>query len=241
MKKVLISILIAMMSVFTLTSCVTTVEAQDGVYTTAVIDVDDIEMAIVYGTPYIVNGVVLYYLYNNLYYYPYYSRGYYYYHVYARPLARYPHHWRPVARNHWFRDGHYHNPHGFAGRGGHRPKDRHVGGRPHNDRRIGVTPDRKPNPSAGHNNGRPNDNRTRQGMESSTRQTAPNNRVFGNGTAPNRSVTTPNRSVTPPTRSTSTPNRVFGGSRPSSPSIGGSARPSAPSRSTGGGHFGGRR
>ena len=214
MKKLLFTILFSMLSLFTLTSCVTTVEAQDGVYTTTVIDVDDIEMAIMYGTPYIVNGAVLYYIYNNLYYYPFYTRGYYYYRVYARPLVRYPNYWRPLPRSHWFRDGHYHNPHGFAGRSGHRPKDRHVGGKP--DRR----------PSVGQ---RPNQPNVRNNRESSTRQTAPNNRVFGNGTAPIRSVT-------PSTRSTSTPNRVFGGS---SPSMG--ARQSAPSRSTGGGHFGGRR
>ena len=63
MKRLINLLLIVTLSFFALTSCVTTVEAQDGVYTTTVIDTDNIEMAIVYGTPYIVNGVVLYYLY----------------------------------------------------------------------------------------------------------------------------------------------------------------------------------
>jgi hypothetical protein len=126
MKRKLFTILFMMFSLFTLTSCVTTVDAQDGVYSTTVIDADDIEMAITYGTPYIVNDVVYYYLYNNLYYYPFYTRGYWYYRVYTRPLIRYPHYWRPVPRSHWFRDGRYYNPHKFIGH--NRP---HVD-RPHN-------------------------------------------------------------------------------------------------------------
>ena len=128
MKKLTITFLATLLMIFTLTSCVTTVEAQDGVYTSAIVDVDDIEMAITYGTPYMTGGSVLYYIYNNLYYYPFYNEGYYYYYVYTRPLARYPRYWRPLPRNHWFRNGHYHNNHGFVGhrfRGLNRPNIRH--------------------------------------------------------------------------------------------------------------------
>ena len=109
MKKLVILIFAMMLSLFSVTSCVTTVEAQDEVYTSVVISADDIEMAITYGTPYMLNGSVLYYIYNNLYYYPFYTGGYYYYRVYSRPLVRYPSYWRPLPRNHWFRDGRYHN------------------------------------------------------------------------------------------------------------------------------------
>ena len=122
MKKLVILIFAMMLSLFSVTSCVTTVEAQDEVYTSVVISADDIEMAITYGTPYMLNGSVLYYIYNNLYYYPFYTGGYYYYRVYSRPLVRYPSYWRPLPRNHWFRDGRYHNR--FV---------RHKPDRPHNN------------------------------------------------------------------------------------------------------------
>lgn len=145
MKRKLFTILFMMFSLFVLTSCVTTVDAQDGVYSTTVIDVDDIEMAITYGTPYIVNDVVHYYLYNNLYYYPFYTRGYWYYRVYTRPLIRYPHYWRPVPRSHWFRDGRYYNPHRFN----HKPyyNNRPHIDRPHNrpDNRPTIRPQNRPN------------------------------------------------------------------------------------------------
>ena len=122
MKKLVILIFAMMLSLFSITSCVTTVEAQDEVYASVVISADDIEMAITYGTPYVLNGSVLYYIYNNLYYYPFYTGGYYYYRVYSRPLVRYPSYWRPLPRNHWFRDGRYHNR--FV---------RHKPDRPHNN------------------------------------------------------------------------------------------------------------
>lgn len=158
MKKLINLLLIVTLSFFALTSCVTTVEAQDGVYTTTVIDTDNIEMAIVYGTPYIVNGVVLYYLYNNLYYYPFYTGGHYYYNVYTRPLARYPRYWNPVPRTHWFRDGRYHNPHGFIWHNKfrdrrpdinhHRPNIRHNDiRRPSSTRYRSTAPNRHINPS----------------------------------------------------------------------------------------------
>ena len=129
MKKLLFA-LFMMASCLSMTSCVTTVEAQDDVYSSAVIDVDDIEMAITYGTPYIIDGMVHYYLYNNLYYYPFYTRGYWYYHVYRRPLLRYPSYWRPAPKSHWFKGGRFHNPHGFVG---HKPHHNN-GVRPGNHR-----------------------------------------------------------------------------------------------------------
>lgn len=162
MKKKLFTILFMMLSLFTLTSCVTTVEAQDGVYTTSVINVDDIEMAITYGTPYIINDVVQYYLYNNLYYYPFYTNGNWYYRVYTRPLIRYPHYWRPVPRSYWFRNGRYYNPHRFVGH--HRYGNRPI-----------------PNVRRHHPNVREHHPNIRNHRESSTRQSFPsNNRSFDN-------------------------------------------------------------
>lgn len=127
MKKALFGILLVM-SCMVMTSCVTAVHAQDDVYQAeAVVDVDNIEVAITYGTPYIVGGNVLYYLYNNLYYYPFYTGGYYYYRVYSRPLYRYPSYWRPFPRSHWFREGRFHRPHG----GFHGTHRGHGPARPH--------------------------------------------------------------------------------------------------------------
>lgn len=146
MKRKLFTILFMMFSLFALTSCVTTVDAQDGVYSTTVIDADDIEMAITYGAPYIVDDVVYYYLYNNLYYYPFYTRGYWYYRVYTRPLIRYPHYWRPVPRSHWFRDGRYYNPHRFVGHNRHynRPHMDRPYNRPSINNRPTVRPQNRP-------------------------------------------------------------------------------------------------
>ena len=180
MKKLTITILAALLTFFTLTSCVTTVEAQDGVYTSAVIDVDDIEMAITYGTPYMMGSSVLYYIYNNLYYYPFYNGGYYYYYVYTRPLARYPRYWRPLPRNHWFRNGHYHNNHGFVGHDRYRGLNRpNIGyDRPRHDR-PNIRHDR-PNVRHDRSITRPDRRRDRS---SSTRHP---DRSFGRPNIPNR-------------------------------------------------------
>lgn len=222
MKKLLFA-LVMMISCLSMTSCVTTVEAQDDMYsTTTVIDVNDIEMAITYGTPYIVDGVVYYYLYNNLYYYPFYTRGYWYYHVYRRPLLRYPSYWRPAPRSHWFRNGRFHNPHGFVGHHGYRPTHNNHGVRPGNHRHsIGGE--------------RPSSTRT-------TVHGSPNTHNRGISSPNSRTTVSPNnRSVTAPQRNHSiTPRSTFGGpSRPSAPSM--SRGGSSPRQSTGGGHFGGRR
>lgn len=213
MKKLLFTLLL-MASCFTMSSCVTTVEAQDDMYSTAtVIDVSDIDLAITYGTPYIIDGLVYYYLYNNLYYYPFYSRGYWYYRVYSRPLVSYPRYWKPVPRSHWFRDGRFHNPHRFVGHGNRKPGHDGHGVRPGVHRRS-VGPERP----------------------SSTRTT-----VHGRTGGQNRVGTSPgSRSIGTRSGSAGSPSGVFrGSSRPSSPSVsrgGGSPRPSS-----GGGHFGGRR
>lgn len=103
------------------TSCVTTMSAQDDIYDneptiTEVQNKVSMEVVITYGTPYIIDGLVQYYIYNNMYYYPYYYRNYLYYRAYARPLLTYPRHWRPLPRNYWFRNGRFHKPNRFDNR-----------------------------------------------------------------------------------------------------------------------------
>ena len=82
MKKI-ISILAALMMCFTLSSCVTTASAQiDDIY-----DDVDISVVVTYGTPYYnTEGLLLYYIYRDMFYYPYYYNNRYYLHRYHRPL-----------------------------------------------------------------------------------------------------------------------------------------------------------
>ena len=84
MKKI-ISILAVLMMCFTLSSCVTAAQAQvDGVYCD---DNVDISVVVTYGTPYYnTEGLLLYYIYRDMFYYPYYYNNRYYLHRYSRPL-----------------------------------------------------------------------------------------------------------------------------------------------------------
>lgn len=115
MKKFLFTI-ISFFILVSMTSCVASVYAQDDEmysYEEPIVrtDVDiDIEIAITNGTPFIIDGFVQYYLYNNLYYYPYYYNNYFYYRVYTRPLIHYPRYWRPVPRGYWFRGDRFYRP-----------------------------------------------------------------------------------------------------------------------------------
>lgn len=151
MKKI-IGILVSLMLCFTLTSCVTTATAQiDDMY-----DDVDISVVVTYGTPfYNTDGLIIYYLYRDMFYYPYFYRDRYYLHRYHRPLP--PERlrmYRPVPRD-FYRP----NPHR-----GHRP---HI--RPNNPPRRGDVRPSQPNT-------RPNINR---GIGS--RPTTPNiNRGGGN-------------------------------------------------------------
>ena len=103
MKRNLFLLVLASVMCFTLSSCVTTVSAQDELYTTEVYSDAQIEVVIRYGTPFIVDGLVQYYLYNGAYYYPYYYRNYFYFRMYTSPLYVYPSDWRPMPRDYWFR------------------------------------------------------------------------------------------------------------------------------------------
>ena len=111
MKKIIIFIL-GLMMCFTLSSCVTTAQAQvDDMY-----DDVDISVVVIYGTPYYnAEGLLLYYIYRDMFYYPYYYNNRYYFHRYSRPLP--PHiyrdRYRPIPRGNFRHHGQpniNHNP-----------------------------------------------------------------------------------------------------------------------------------
>ena len=158
MKKI-IAILTVLMMCFTLSSCVTTAQAQvDDMY-----DDVDIEVVVTYGTPYYnAEGLLLYYIYRDLYYYPYFYHDRYYLHRYYRPLppnrmGRY----RPVPRDFYKHNQHhrYHNGHGMSH---------------HSNRHHNVNPRGMGDHNMKHNrNNRPNNNVTPRGSN--------HNRIGGNG------------------------------------------------------------
>lgn len=221
MRKFLFGIVLAI-GCMSLVSCVTTVSAQDDTYgsTEAVVVNDNaqIEVVITYGTPYIIDGFVQYYIYNNLYYYPYYYRNHFYWRMYRSPLLTYPRYWRPMPRAYWYRGGKFYHPRNFDRRhydnvimhnGHHRPHYDNRNGRGGQNHRF----DRNRHiPNNGKITPRPNNNNNRvvprqqgnrnfgQGrFPSSTRQT-----VHSRGSMPTRSAA-PNRATTP--------NGRFGGRR----------------------------
>ena len=88
MKKI-ISFILGLVMCISLTSCVTTASAQiDDMY-----DDVDVNLIITYGTPiYNAEGLLTYYIYRDLYYYPYIHNNRYYFHRYTRPLPPPRHH-----------------------------------------------------------------------------------------------------------------------------------------------------
>lgn len=88
MKKI-ISIILGLVMCISLTSCVTTASAQiDDMY-----DDVDVNLIITYGTPiYNAEGLLTYYIYRDLYYYPYIHNNRYYFHRHTRPLPPHRHH-----------------------------------------------------------------------------------------------------------------------------------------------------
>jgi hypothetical protein len=99
MKKIL-SILAALMICFSLSSCVTAAHAQiDDMY-----DSYDVNVVVTYGIPYYnADGLVLYYLYRDIFYYPFFHNNRYYLRPYRKPLppsgAR---GYRPIPRDYHF-------------------------------------------------------------------------------------------------------------------------------------------
>lgn len=161
MKKIT-GFLMGLAMLLSLTSCVTAVHAQDDTYFDGEADVSVI---VTYGTPYIVNGMIEYYLYKGWYYYPYWTNDSYYFHRYRRPLPpEHFHSWyRPIPR-------HYHHPRPDA----HRRPPHHnrpdVHHRPHGSRPS--QPSRRPSNNIGMHGGGHHGNmggRPSGGHRSSTR------------------------------------------------------------------------
>ena len=90
MKKIILFI-VGLVAMLSLNSCVTTAYAQ-------VDDEIDTSVVISYGTPYYnTSGLLMYYVYRDMFYYPYYYNSGWYFRHYAKPLP--PRHYRPVPRD----------------------------------------------------------------------------------------------------------------------------------------------
>ncbi len=231
--KFLSVIFISLITLNSLSSCETTYAATttDDMYSTSYYD-DAVTVNIImeYGTPYYIDGILQYYLYRNLYYYPYYYNNVMYFRSFYRPLP--PRHHYNFGRPHRgdLRFGH-HRP------DGHRP----------NGHNPGHRPEHKPNP--GHNPGHSNHNPNIDRHHNVQPQHGNSNQRFGNSrpnmnrqTIPNRTTPSIGSGSRTPNRSFSAPSMSSGSSMPSrsfsTPSHSGGSRSSAGS---GGGRFGGRR
>lgn len=114
MKKFYI-FLIGLMMMFSLNSCETYTYAttQDDIYVEAEVDVVrsnvSFDVIIQYGTPFYRDGVLLYYLYRDIYYYPFYYNNYWYVRAYRRPFTHFDTrpYFRPHRYDYRFSPGHY--------------------------------------------------------------------------------------------------------------------------------------
>ena len=86
-------------------SCVMTASAQSG---EEFVVESDVSMVVRVGTPYYnVDGMLVYYIYRGMYYYPFYSNGRYCFHRYVRPVPRHlRHRYVPVGVGNRHRNGH---------------------------------------------------------------------------------------------------------------------------------------
>jgi len=129
MKKLILNIIIGLSVLILFSSCITGAYAQENE-----IGNDDTRIIITYGTPYFYDGTLIYYNYNNLYYYPYILNGRTYYRAYSRPFPHHRHWHYAKPRHH---GGHWHRPpivnpyrmpprsHGYSSVG-----NRHINNRP---------------------------------------------------------------------------------------------------------------
>ena len=173
MKRKIFTFLVALFMLFTITSCevYTHATTQDDIHVEAEADVvrSNISFDVIlrYGTPYYRDGALLYYVYRDIYYYPFFYDNYWYVRAYRRPFIHFDHrpYFRPHKYDYRFSPGHYR---GFD-RPIHRPYNPNIGrphGRPTNPN-FGRPNGRPTNPNMGRPNGRsgsrPNNNRGRFG------------------------------------------------------------------------------
>lgn len=188
--KTLYKILIGLVFVFTLNSCSisTYPTTQDDIYVTTETEVvhSDVDYNVVIrlGSPYYYNGHILYYLYNGLYYYPYFYDNYWYMRVYRRPFNHLYYHpyFRPHRYDYRFNHG-YRNPYNWyrytpSPQRQYRPSTR--GGSINNRQQSNMRP----------NNTRPNINQSRPSVNSRSIQRQPSTMqrpsTRGNMSIPNR-------------------------------------------------------
>jgi hypothetical protein len=174
MKKLYIFLIVLMM-MFSLSSCETYTYAttQDDIYVETEGDVVrsnvSFDVIIQYGTPYYRDGVLLYYLYRDIYYYPFYYNNYWYVRAYRRPFIHFntrPY-FRPHRYDYRFSPGHY--------RGFDRP-NRPIPHYRHNpNMRRPDYPPRQPRPDVG--NRRPNQPRINGNRPQRPPQIRPNTRT----------------------------------------------------------------
>lgn len=113
--KNLFIFLIGLMMMFSLNSCDTYTYAttQDDIYVETEVDVVrsnvSFDVIIQYGTPYYRDNVLLYYLYRDIYYYPFYYNNYWYVRAYRRPFTHFDTrpYFRPHKYDYRFSPGHY--------------------------------------------------------------------------------------------------------------------------------------
>ena len=92
MKKIVYLFAITIM-MFSMYSCTfeTYATTQDDIYYNSSVDIVrsdvDVNLVIRFGTPFYYEGSLLYYLYNDIYYYPYYYNSYWYFRAYRRPFT----------------------------------------------------------------------------------------------------------------------------------------------------------
>jgi uncharacterized membrane protein YgcG len=244
MKKIFTFILISLFTISLFSSCETTYAATtvyDDMYEVGPYDYyyTDIYTITTYGTPYYLDGVLQYYIYKNLYYYPFYYNNVLYYRTFYRPLPVHHHYnfGKPHRGDLRFGHGNRHNP----GRRGHIENPGH---RPNQNGHINHH--RAPAPNHQPNNGT---RRFGSGSEVTPQHHAtpnhsiipaqPQHRVTPQRPSTQPRMSAPQRSITPaPAPRGNFGGSSIGGSRSSSPgSFSGGSRSSGGSR----GGFGGRR
>ena len=146
MKHKLLIFIMAFFMMLSISSCdvYTYATTQDDIYIETDVDIVrsnvSFDVIIRYGTPYYMDGVLLYYLYRDIYYYPFYYNNYWYVRAYRRPFTHFDTkpYFRPHRYDYKFSPGHY--------KGFDRPRDPNVHYRtirPNEPRRDVQTPPRR--------------------------------------------------------------------------------------------------
>jgi hypothetical protein len=135
MKKIF-GFLVALAMSISLSSCITAVSAQDDRYNGEV----DASVVVSYGTPVLnTDGLIIYYVYRDWYYYPYYIDNRYYFHRYRRvlPPNDFSRRYKPIPRER-FHPRPHHRPHVVPPRPNHHHHGSGMNNRPYNAQRSST-------------------------------------------------------------------------------------------------------